>query len=98
MRPRELENILLNKFEFTEAPNRSSDHRWFELVLPGLPKVATKVSQSGKPIPTPILNLIHKQLRVRKEFFNGMVSCTKSRDEYYQQIRQDPYPPFDFRF
>jgi hypothetical protein len=26
-----------------------------------------------------------------------MISCTKSRDDYYRQVREDPFPPFDIR-
>jgi hypothetical protein len=98
LKPRELEKTLQGKFDFSPAPNRSSDHRWYELTLPGLPTIATKVSHSRKEIGRNLEGKIARQLRVRKKFFQEMVACTQSQQDYYQQVRTDPYPPFDVRF
>jgi len=95
---RELESLLLSKFGFTRAEERSSDHRWYELNLPGLPTIATKFSHSNKDIGATLEGLIARQLRVRKPFFTGMIDCTRSRQDYYQQVQQDPFPPFDKGF
>ncbi|MHB1036405.1 MAG: hypothetical protein ACYC35_17180 [Pirellulales bacterium] len=31
---------------------------------------------------------IARQLRVAKSFFGEMMDCTKSRDDYYQELRR----------
>jgi len=45
-KPREIDEVLKSKFGFTEARSRSTDHRWYELRLEGLPVILTKVSHS----------------------------------------------------
>lgn len=98
IKPKELENLLEYKFGFSLAKGHSSDHRWYELKLPGLPTILTKVSHSRKPINPRLEGKIARQLRVRKAYYVGMVSCKNSREDYYQQVRTDPYPPFDVTF
>jgi hypothetical protein len=80
---------------FTSATGHETGHRWFELKEAELPPIRTKVSQGRTPIPPLIEAKISKQLRVRHPFFIDVVSCTKSRSEYLEQVRHDPYPPFD---
>lgn len=91
-RPRDIERLLLSKFVFHWSDN---DHRWFELQLAGLPTIRTKVSHNNKDIGPGLLGLMAKQCRVHAPFFREMLGCTRSREEYYQQIRTDPYPPWD---
>lgn len=98
IKPRDLEDMLENKYGFVPAKGHSSDHRWYELKLPDMPSILTKVSHSRKEIGDPLLGKIARQLRVRKPYFNGMVSCNHSRADYYGQIQDDPYPPFDVLF
>jgi len=98
IKPKELENILTNKLKFILSKNHSSDHRWYELELPGLPTIRTKVSHSRKPIEKGLESLIIKQLRVKKPFYIEVISCTKSQEEYYIQVETDPFPPWDVRF
>jgi len=95
IRPGDLQSILINKFGFIQS-NR--DHKWFALDLPDLPTIATKVSHGRKEIGRKLEGRIAKQLRVRKRFYSEMVGCTKSREDYYQQVREDPYPPWEHRF
>lgn len=97
-KPREIEGCLVNKFKFKEAKTRSSDHRWFELRLDGLPVILTKVSHSREEIGSSLEGKIARQLRVKKAFFNEMMDCTKGKGEYERQVRDDPVPPFDVRF
>ena len=97
-RPADIEDKLQNKFGFSRARSHSSDHRWYELKLPGLPTILTKVSRSTKDIGDKLEGKIARQLRVRKPFFAGMIDCTKSRADYEHQIRSDPFPPLDVRF
>ena len=97
-RPRELEQILLRKFDFSYAENRSDDHIWFELELPGLPVISTYISHGNTPIDKSLEGIIAKQLRVRTQYFRGMRDCHNSREDYYRQVRENPYPPWDVRF
>jgi hypothetical protein len=97
-RPRDIESVLLNKFDFSRAEGHSSDHRWFEIRLPGLPCILTKVSQGRRETTRGLESKIARQLRVRRTFFRGMMDCTNEREDYYQQVQEDPYPPFNIRF
>lgn len=97
-RNREVEDTLLNKFQFERSRKRSADHRWLQLKLPGLPPIHTHFSHGRQDIGDTLWSLIAKQLRVRKTFLNEMIDCTKSREEYYKQVAEDPYPPWSHRF
>jgi hypothetical protein len=97
-RNRDVENTLLNKFEFVESPAHSDDHRWVELQLPGLPVIATYFSHARQVIDVKLWGKIARQLRVRAKYLNEMIDCTKSRDQYYKQVTDDPFPPWAHRF
>lgn len=98
IKPRDLERLLQGKYDFVPAEEHSSDHRWYELRLPGLPPILTKISHSRREISDSLLSKISRQLRVRNQFFREMVDCTKTREDYFRQVREDPFPPFDVRF
>jgi hypothetical protein len=91
---REVENTLLNKFAFASARTRGDDHRWLELTLPGLPTIITRFSHTREDIGDPLWRRIAMQLRVRPQYLTGMVSCSKSKEAYYTQVRTDPFPPW----
>ncbi len=95
LKPKEVEELLQNKFGFSRARSPREDHRWYELLLPGLPRIRTKVSRNRKEIGPQLEGMMAHQLHVRPAFYSRMMSCTKDRDDYYRQIRQDPYPPFN---
>lgn len=95
---RAVENRLLNKFGFTDSTNRGNKHRWIEITLPGLPVIATYFSHTREDIGPVLWNKIAKQLRVRPSFLNGMIDCTKSKENYEEQVSTAPYPPFDTSF
>ena len=97
-KPEEVERKLRNKFAFRSAKGHSVDHHWFELQLLGLPPILTKVSHSRKEIGSTLEGMIARQLRVRTRYFQGMIDCTNSRNDYYRQVEEDPYPPFDVLF
>ena len=98
-KPREIESILKNKFHFIPTEGHSPDHRWYEIRLPDLPPILTKISHSKKrDIGRKLEGKIARQLRVRTAYFRGMVDCTHSCEDYYRQVRDDPYPPFEHRF
>lgn len=97
-RNRDVEETLLNKFQFVPSRTRSDDHRWVELTLPGLPVIATYFSHARQEIDDRLLGKIARQLRVRRNYLNEMINCTKSREEYQRQVTDDPYPPWAHRF
>lgn len=97
MKPNDFVQCLQGKFGFTECANRSTDHRWFELRLPNLPPILTKVSHSRDEIRNKLKGKIARQLRVQGAFFDGMFSCTKSRADYEKQVQSHPHPPWDDR-
>jgi len=94
-KPKEVERKLQDKFLFSPAKGHSLDHHWFELQLPGLPPIFTKVSHSRKEIRAKLEGKIARQLKVRTRYFRGMINCTNSRTDYYRQVGENPYPPFD---
>jgi hypothetical protein len=96
--PRKTEQSLQSKFGFIPAPGRSTDHKWYELKLDDLPVITTKFSHSREPITDRIAGLIARQLRVRRSYLNGMIECTNAKEDYYQQVRVDPVPPWDVHF
>ena len=86
---REIENKLTGKFGFSEAEHRGSNHRWYELQLPGLPVVLTKVSHSLKEIGRALEGKIARQLRVTTAYFREMMSCSQERDDYYENLQNE---------
>jgi len=94
---RDFEGLIQTKFDFVSA-RKASDHRWYVLKLDGLPPILTKASHAKAEITGKLESAIAKQLRVRTPFFREMMNCTKSREEYYQQIRSDPFPDWDTKF
>ena len=98
IKTRRLEQTLVNKLGFTPAPARSSDHRWYQLEIPGLPVIATKISHGEKEISSMLEAAIARQLRVKVAFLSEVVSCTKSSAEYQAQVKNNPFPPFERRF
>jgi hypothetical protein len=97
-RNNDVEETLLNKFEFVPSSTRSKDHRWVELNLPDLPVIATYFSHGRQVIDSRLWGKIARQLRVRSKYLNEMIDCTKGRDEYYKQVTDDPYPPWSQGF
>jgi hypothetical protein len=97
-KPRDVESILTAKFGFIEAKGHSSEHRWYELRLDGLPVILTKVSHSKSDIGPNLEGKMARQLRVKKRFFGEMMDCTRDATEYERQVRDHPEPPWDVRF
>jgi len=98
LKRRQIENLLKTKFGFEEADHRSDDHNWYVLQLEGLPAIFTKFSHSENEIGKNLEGKIARQLRVSKPFFSGMFKCDNDKDAYYDQVRDDPTPPWDVRF
>jgi len=87
-----VERMLQTKLQM--APEER-DHKYFKLIIDGLPPIRTKISHNNNDIGSVLENRIYKQLRIRKSFFHELMDCTKNRDDYIQQIKDDPYPPFN---
>jgi hypothetical protein len=98
IKTRDLESKLQGKFGFSQSKTRSKDHRWYEIKIPGLPLIATKVSHGAREISSGLESRIAKQLRVRITFFRGMIKCSNNSDAYQKQVNEDPYPPYSTRF
>jgi len=98
IKPKDLERLLVNKFRFSPTEQHRVDHHWYELQLPGLPVILTKVSHSRKEIGKNLESMIARQLRVRKAYFQGMVNCTNSREDYYRRVKEEPFPTWDVLF
>lgn len=82
-KPREIVSILQSKFGFVPS-TRHNDHEWYELQLPDLPLIATKVSFNKKDIRDKLMARMARQCRVRKPYFDGMLDCTNGREAYYR--------------
>ena len=95
---KKLEQTLVKKLGFTPAPARSTDHKWYQLEIPGIPVIATKISHGEKELSSMLEAAIARQLRVRTAFLSEVVSCTKRSAEYQTQVKTDPFPPFNKRF
>ncbi len=93
-KPDDIEQRLLNKFGFTPALNRDPDHRWYELRLEGLPPIRTFLSHGKKEYHRGLEQAVAQQLHVRAPYFDGMMDCTRSSDDYRSQVRSAPFPPF----
>lgn len=96
-KPGEIENALQGKFHFSPSTSHSSNHRWYELSLPGLPLIVTKVSHGKKQIGRKLESMIARQLRVRTSFLREMINCTKDREDYYSRVTEDPFPPWNIQ-
>lgn len=97
IRNRDFEDLLQTKFGFVRT-QKEQGHRWYTLKLDGLPVIATRASHGKEEIAGNLENIIAKQMRVRVPFWRGMMQCTNSRENYYKQVRTDPFPPWDIRF
>jgi len=96
IKPRELENLLITKFGFRESKGHSSDHRWLERSIEGIPTIRTMISHSRKEIRQRLESKIARELHVRTDYFRDMVGCTHDAQDYCSQVRRDPYPPWQF--
>jgi len=95
---RDFESLLQSKFNFKPSKTHSKDHCWYELEVPGLPIIATKVSHGMKELSENLEAIIAKQLRVRINFFRKMFACLKNSNDYQKKVTEDPYPPFNHGF
>lgn len=81
----EVRNCLLSKFKFVRQKTHKR-HEWLLLLVPGIDPVTTMLSHGRKEIPKTIRSKMATQLRVNLRFFEEMVSCTKTSDEYRAKL------------
>jgi hypothetical protein len=93
-RNRDVEASLLSKFQFSKCDAFGDDHRWVELRLEGIPVLRTCFSHTKENIGPVLWKKIAGQLKVRGHYLDEMIDCTKSRDDYYRQVREAPFPPW----
>jgi hypothetical protein len=98
LKPQAVESVLKSKFGFAQAKSRSDDHRWYVLRLEGLPAIMTKLSHSSGDIGKRVEGMIARQLRVEKQFLQGMIHCSNDRESYYARVRHNPVPPWNAQF
>lgn len=83
----DVERALEQKLQMQRV---DSDHRRFYLVFDGRNILHTMTSHGTKyrELGDQLLGLMAKELRVPRKFFVDLVRCTRSRDEYIDQLRQ----------
>jgi len=92
-----MKRVLQAKFGFAASQVRSDDHEWFELVIAGCPKIATKFSHGDRDIGDPLQVAIARQLRVTKPYLDGMLDCSRSCDDYRKVVVDSPVGPLAAR-
>jgi len=87
IKPRKLRDTLISKLGFEEDSTKSTDHYWYKLELIDVEPVVTKVSHSNKEIGKVLQGKIARQLKVNSKYLDGLVGCSRTRDQYYQRLR-----------
>jgi hypothetical protein len=95
-KPAEIEHILITVLGFVEDDTREAGHKWYKLKIDGLPRpIRTKMSHGKKTeYGAALESAVARQLHVRKEFFRALMAGKKTRDEYINEVKTNPYPPF----
>ena len=96
-RNRDVEEKLIQKFNFRESKKRSSSYRFLEFKIADQPLIVTHFSHGKYEIDDSLWLKIAKQLRVNKSFLNGMIDCTNGPDAYHQKVKDNPLPLPGFR-
>lgn len=91
---RAVKGALSTKFRFSPAPNKDPDHEWVALEIRGAQKVMTKFSRSKRDVSDVLLGKIAHQLLVKRSYLDEMIDCTKTVEDYYRKLREDPEGPF----
>jgi len=94
-KPREIADKLRNKFDFKADESKGDDHWYYILKIEGVPPIRTKFSHNKKEIGSKLEGMICRQLRIKKPFLDGMIKCTNSKEAYYKQLRESPFPAFE---
>ena len=77
---------LERKFGFEQVDG--SDHDAYAFFYDGRKIATTRFSRSHRDIDDTLLTQIARQIRVHdRKFLNEMVSCTRSREDFLQRLR-----------
>lgn len=86
---RDVADRLLGKFHFSVS---DKDHKVYELYINQKKIARTKISHGGKEISDAILTQMAKQVGVQRlNYFKEMVLCTKTNDDYLEEIKRNGY-------
>jgi hypothetical protein len=86
LKKRDVETQLRNKFHFTQSKVHSSDHIWLERRFPGRAILRTRLSHSNKELRAPLIKIMARQLGVQSQFFEGMIECSNSEEDFRQAV------------
>ena len=94
-KPKQIEDLLQSKFHFAVKQHHDPNHTWLQLRIDGLPTITTKVEHHKRDIRDVLAGQMARQLHVRTAFFNEMFACTRDAPAYVNQVKTDPFPPFE---
>ena len=81
----------LKKKGYEKAKNRSTDHKYYVLVINNIKQnVYTKISHGMKDVPSWLINEMTSQLKMPDiNYLKDYVNCDIERDEYIQMLLDD---------
>ncbi|MEZ4540237.1 MAG: hypothetical protein R3C43_09710 [Chloroflexota bacterium] len=91
----EIAQRLRQKFKFEDV-NEKKKEIYLKLELPDIVPVVTHVSHSKstrRTVGKVLEGKMARQLRVDTPYFRGMLQCTRSREDYYELLKNNPRPP-----
>jgi len=89
LKTRDVVDKLVGKFFFSIS---NSDHKVYKLYINQKFIVRTMISHGGKEIDDAILSQMAKQVGVQRlSFFKEMIKCTKSNDDFLNEIMKNGY-------
>lgn len=84
LKAKDTESNLLKK-GFTRY---HGDHRFFEFIHDGVFITKTKTSHNSQDINDPLISLMSQQCKVSAGFFKAFAKCTKSKEEYIDELKK----------
>lgn len=95
-KPAEIERVLKTVLGFVEDDTHEVGHKWYKLKIEGVPRtIRTKISHGKKTeYGAGLESAVAKQLHVRKEFFRALMAGQKTREDYINELKNNPFPPF----
>jgi hypothetical protein len=90
----EIEGLLRSKFEFEDSKSSSTNHTSLRLKILGVPVITVQIPRHKKDLRRGLEGRIARELYVRIGDFRDMMDCDCDKDQYYELLRTNPYPPF----
>lgn len=84
------ERQLTRKLQMTRRVGKGQDHRYYDLYIDGRRIAFTKVSTGTghRTLGPNLVSAMAKQLHVPTPFFEDIINCTKSRNDYLEKLRE----------